>query len=79
MKLKIIKRGTHMVELGKINDDVPSPCEVVADILLDFECRLKEMVKTGGTMNLEQQFQSLKMLNNALMEAKEQGWELEVE
>ena len=87
LKLRVIKQGTHILPLGKMNDDVPSPCAVVADALADFEYRIGEWIRSGGddssTLRRENMFRavhnSLELLNNALCAATKQGWVLTLE
>lgn len=86
LKLKVIQRGTHMLPLKEINNDVPTPPQVVADILADVECRLFELIKAGGChppVNrdnpLDSLCQSMQILNDALLAATEQNWKLELQ
>jgi len=79
MKLKVVKRGTHVLPLKEWNNDVPSPCEVVADTLADLQFQIKCMVERGGVPRPELVHQSLESLNCALKAAKDQNWELTIE
>lgn len=79
MKLKVLKRGTHILPLSEWNNDRPSPCEVVADSLAQLEFNIKHMVERGGCPRPELVHQDLDSLNCALSLAKEQGWELTLE
>ena len=80
MKLKIIKRGTHLVKLSKANNDIPSPPSVVADYLAELEYYLKDMVRLGGSnYALKGATNHLRGLNEALEDATKQGWELHLE
>ena len=78
LKLNIVKRGTHYVALGEINNDIPTPASIVAEYLSMLEYRISVIIEAGGVMNLNEAFQDLKNLNSALMDAKEQGWKLEL-
>lgn len=79
MKLKVVKKGTHMVALKEWNNDVPSPAEVVADALAQFEFNIKCLVERGGSPHPDLVHQDLDNLNVALKVAKEQNWEFTIE
>lgn len=87
LKLKVVQKGTHFVAIDKINNDIPSPCEVVADCLADLEYHIKELIKAGGSEGNSVQssavyFQakgSLLNLNDALQYATKQNWKLDLE
>jgi hypothetical protein len=80
MKLKIIEKGTHLVKLSDANNDIPSPPQVVADYLTNFEYYLREMVRKGGSSHDLTACQNhLAGLNESIMEATEQGWKLHLE
>ena len=78
MKLKITQKATHILPYSQWNNDVPSPCENVAEALTDLEYRIGQIIKNGGSMNLNDVFQSLKELNNAVIAAKDQNWGLDL-
>ena len=91
LELKVVKRGTHLVKMEKINDDVPSPAACVAESLADLEYRIGELVKIGG-YNAEKNgafsenahafdnlLMSVNLLNSALNDASKQNWQLELE
>ena len=71
--------GTHILPMSEWNNDVPSPCKSVAEELAHLEYRIGQIVRNGGTANLDTAFQCLKSLNNAVIAAKEQNWRLELE
>ena len=74
MKLTLVQKGTHILPISEWNNDRPSPAEVVADNLQLLQHNLKLLVNSGGAMNVETLFQDVKMLNNALLAATDQGW-----
>lgn len=83
LKLKIAQRGTHILPVEKWNDDIPSPCECVAEALWDVEYCIGELVKAGGSINnsafYERAKNALSGLNLALNAASKQNWQLEIE
>lgn len=87
MKIKVIQKGTHYVAIRDINNDVPSPCECVAEYLADIEYRLSELVRLGGNDESTAEkssaarslMYSVENLNNALVAAEKQNWKLELE
>ena len=74
MKLNLVQKGTHILPISEWNNDRPSPAEVVADNLQLLQHNLTVLVNDGGSMNVENLFQDIKMLNNALLAASEQEW-----
>jgi len=79
MKLKLVQKGTHILPVSEWNNDRPSPAEVVADNLQLLQHNLNVLVSTGGSMNVENLFQDVKMLNNALLAATNQGWKFSLD
>lgn len=78
MKLEVLERGTHEVRLREINNDIPSPCGIVAETLADLEYHIGAMVKDGGN-DIKTQAQCqlrLAMLFASLTAASAQGWKL---
>jgi hypothetical protein len=83
MKLKITQKGTHILPVSEWNNDIPSPCENVAEALIDLEYHIGELVKSGGAMGdslvVRDTKSSLFGLVSALNAATRQGWKLELE
>lgn len=83
LKLKVLRKGTHILPMSEWNNDVPSPCECVADALADLEYLIGELVKVGGAMQNPAAWNNAKNalsgLNLALNEATKQNWVLTLE
>jgi hypothetical protein len=82
MKLNVIQKGTHEIMLKDLNNDVPSPCECVADSLYQVKYYLGELVKNGGCPNdsllVANLNASIFELNASLVAAARQNWKLEL-
>jgi hypothetical protein len=86
LKLKVVQKGTHVLPVSEWNNDVPNPASVVAETLADLEYRIAELVRVGGVMNSNDDFDAVNQihagidnLNEALQAAAEQNWKLELE
>jgi hypothetical protein len=83
LRLKVVEKGTHILPFSKWNNDIPSPCECVAEALVDLEFHIAKLVKNGGTLNAPATYVNAKAaltgLNNALNAASKQNWKLELE
>ena len=87
LKLKVVERGTHILPVSEWNNDVPSPCECVAEALADVEYRIAELVRLGGndesTLSKSEAARnlscSIQNLNASLYDASKQNWKLELE
>lgn len=81
MKLNVIQRGTHILPVSHWNNDVPSPCECVAETLAQLQWQIGELIRSGGRDSKEESrtHESVEMLANALRAATRQNWKLDLE
>lgn len=89
-KLTVTQKGTHLVSIAEANLDRPSPPEVVAEELAAFHHALRQLVIDGGEdietrakrgwdARIYQLSLHLEAINNAVIEAAQQNWKLDLE